>query len=751
MTEAMKIRNFYIPLHISALLFSICLASHGQSQKKIDSLKSVLTETIPDSARVASLRAMGEIFYPKHLDSALHYGNILNSFSDRVGHNLGKVEAMKIIGNVHFVRKDYVKSIEHYEQAITLLEGTGADINKIIPLKVGIIDAHSKNNDSKKAFEIGLPLLPVVESDIINDKNKTLIFKNLGNVYLNSGYLDSALYYYKKNGQVYGDIKKTIKDQNDNARMFLIKRDYVRALELLLPLVDIVDDEGIAQREAYRTCTLIGGVYMAIKKSNDAIFYLKKAEGYTDRDSNPVFFIRNGDRIGAIYIEQQQYDKAKATYTDALNLAMQRDIDVSRIDLLTGLGYAHYNTKGYDSALYYFQQNLTWAQEQNNNYLIAQAYSSLGETYFEMNALDKSRSMFEKAKGFFEQLDESKLRPSEVSRNYLSLYVIDTIEKRFDINTFQNHRKYFELKERSIRNEQREKIKKLELIFKDEKKDDKIKLLVMENDLQKSNALRQKNQKMALIAGSAMLLLLLMVSVNRFLVKKKAVKTISDQREAIEEKNQENELLVQEIHHRVKNNLQIILSLLNAQKFRSEGNGRAMEIIMESQNKIKSMALIHENLYNSDNFSKIATSSYFESLINHIKDSYYDADQSLEINTDIQNDEIKMTLAVPLGLIVNELITNAHKYAFEGIGNSQIIDVKFKVDKETNVYKLEVTDNGKGLPEEFNLQASQSFGLQMVNGLVSQMNGTMELEKGNGTKFIISIDNSEIDYDSYVA
>lgn len=116
----MKTRFFYIILQISALLFGISLVSYGQTQKKIDSLKSILAKNIPDSTRIASLRALGETFYPEQLDSALHYGDMLNSFSDRIGSNLGKVEAMKIMADVYLSRKDYTKSIEHYEQAITL-------------------------------------------------------------------------------------------------------------------------------------------------------------------------------------------------------------------------------------------------------------------------------------------------------------------------------------------------------------------------------------------------------------------------------------------------------------------------------------------------------------------------------------------------------------------------------------------------------------------------------------------------------
>lgn len=725
--------------------------SSSQSQEKIDSLKSILTREISDLSKVDVLTKLSSAFYPKQLDSAMFYGLMLSTLCERIDNNIGSVEAMKIIGHVYYSRKDYSNSIEYYQEGIALLETIGAHANLIIPLQVSLMKAHIGNGAFEQAVDLGLSLVSMIEGPEVYVDNKGLVFKNLGNAYLGCGDIETALFYYKKDGEVYMDGNKIFKTQIDNAKKLLLKRDYVHSLEILLPLIDMENIEQIASEHVLQAYTLVGEVYRFTKKLDDAIFYLKKAENYTDRDSNPSFFIRNGHRIGIVYRETKQYDKAKALYIDILNLAKLHDIGTYRNKILRGLGYTYYNTNLYDSALYYFRESLDWAQGQKNDYWVAQAYSSLGENYFEMNQLDNAKDMFKKAKINFELMDEDKLSATQLMYSYLALYMIDTLENRFDKNTFLNHKKYYMWKEKVSEMQQKKERRELELSYMDEKKDNKIKLLVAENNLQKSEVVRQKNQRAALIIGSAMLMLLLVVLINRYLIKKKALNIITKQRQAIVEKNQENELLIQEIHHRVKNNLQIMLSLMNAQKYSSYGNKRAMDIIIESQNKIKSMALLHENLYNSDNFSKVATKNYFGSLITHIKNSYKDDNQSVEIKSNIENNEIGMNLAVSLGLIVNELITNAYKYAFKNYRSDKLIDIKFEIDKETNIYQLEVLDNGQGLPGQFNIQTSKSFGLQMVSGLVAQFNGNLKIVKDNGTKFIISIKDQEPVFDGQVA
>jgi len=207
---------------------------------------------------------------------------------------------------------------------------------------------------------------------------------------------------------------------------------------------------------------------------------------------------------------------------------------------------------------------------------------------------------------------------------------------------------------------------------------------------------------------------------------------------AIKEKNAENALLMKEIHHRVKNNLQIISGLLDAKISTNTHNEPIKVALQESQNKIQSMAIIHQNLYKGNQFTEVAINTYIDELIAQIKSSFNTAHKPIVFQLDIAPNEIPMGLAVPLGLILNELITNAYKYAFtEQAKKENIIKISFHQLENTTKYRLIVKDNGKGLPDDFNVDELSSFGLQLVYGLTAQLHGEVITTQDNGATFTI--------------
>ncbi len=193
----------------------------------------------------------------------------------------------------------------------------------------------------------------------------------------------------------------------------------------------------------------------------------------------------------------------------------------------------------------------------------------------------------------------------------------------------------------------------------------------------------------------------------------------------------EKEVLLKEIHHRVKNNLQIISSLLSLQSGTMNKESAAM--FMESQNRIKSMALIHEKLYQSRDLSHIDFSGYVGNLTAYLARSY-SSNQSVHISIDISEISLGIDMAIPCGLIINELVSNSLKYAFRD-GKAGEIRIRMVIDG--GKYVLTVSDDGVGLPEGLDFRNSPSLGLQLVCTLVDQIEGTIELENGPGSTFTI--------------
>lgn len=202
----------------------------------------------------------------------------------------------------------------------------------------------------------------------------------------------------------------------------------------------------------------------------------------------------------------------------------------------------------------------------------------------------------------------------------------------------------------------------------------------------------------------------------------------------IKESLKEKEILLREIHHRVKNNLQIISVLLSLQSEEIE-DPKILEKYKESENRIHSMALIHERMYQSQDLSRIDFKDYVENLIADITYAYGFDSQILEIKMDLDKSNLSIETVMPLGLIINELVSNSLKYAFKDVENNKI-SIIFKKE-ENNKFKLEIMDNGIGFPEDIDFKNTRSLGLQLVNELVSQIDGTIKLETNKGSHFTI--------------
>ncbi|BAY25180.1 two-component sensor histidine kinase [Calothrix sp. NIES-2100] len=203
----------------------------------------------------------------------------------------------------------------------------------------------------------------------------------------------------------------------------------------------------------------------------------------------------------------------------------------------------------------------------------------------------------------------------------------------------------------------------------------------------------------------------------------------------------EKEVLLKEIHHRVKNNLGIVSSLLQMQCRRTQ-DSQAIAILRDSQNRIASIALVHEKLYRSEDLANIDFAEYLPDLTTHLFDSYNIRSDSVQLNIQVENVSLDIETAIPCGLIINELVSNALKYAFPDNRPGKIQlhlyqEVKFSLDKQHNLILI-VRDNGVGLPTDFERNQTKTLGITLVYGLVKQLKGCIEIHSQQGTEFKIT-------------
>jgi len=199
----------------------------------------------------------------------------------------------------------------------------------------------------------------------------------------------------------------------------------------------------------------------------------------------------------------------------------------------------------------------------------------------------------------------------------------------------------------------------------------------------------------------------------------------------------EKEILLKEVHHRVKNNLQIISSILNLQSSFIQDE-HMLNVLQESRNRIRSMAIIHENLYRTDNFSSINFTDYLRNLLSNLLTSY-PLTGKLHLVQQLASIELSLDQSVPMGLLVNELFTNAIKYAFPDNRNGTITVI---LEQNGSQVTLIIKDDGIGLPVDIDIENSNTLGLQLVSTLVFQLDGTLSYKSEKGTEFLITFDKT---------
>jgi PAS domain S-box-containing protein len=218
-----------------------------------------------------------------------------------------------------------------------------------------------------------------------------------------------------------------------------------------------------------------------------------------------------------------------------------------------------------------------------------------------------------------------------------------------------------------------------------------------------------------------------------------ANKKIKQQNEELKEANKEKDVLINEIHHRVKNNLQVIQSILNLQKNYTD-NKTILNLLNDCVDRIKSMGLVHESLYQMDNLSKINMNIYIRNLIDHLRFSYFNNETNIQIIYRVDDIYLKIGRAVPFGLLLNELITNCLKHAFYKRVKGKIT---ISLEKKEDKYELRVKDDGVGLDDDIIISTNindekKSYGIFLITVFANQLNGKLEIFRNNGTEFVLT-------------
>jgi len=608
-------------------------------------------------------------------------------------YKFGEAEALENMGNHYEEQLEYQTSIEYFKQArdAYLIANNPAGIAKILNF-IGIV--YETISDYPQAM--GYYKQSYDKYKEINDVAGTaLLLNNIGFVYEALSKYKEALEYYLKSLYQYEQIDD--KDGmasllNNIGNVYQAISNYDRALEYLQKARDMYLDLGDSSGVAIAIHN-IGIIYHDLGDYDKALeYYFQSMQ--TDIDQNDKMGISASyNNIAVVYDEIDELDKSLDYYNRSLALSEDIKDRYSIANTINNKGFLLLKMKKTDDAFIHFTKALKIAQEISAQELIKESYDGLSQYYQDQKDFQKS----------------------------LEYYILceDIEDSLFSINT-------------------QKQISELQLQYDLESKEREISLLQKENEIKKLQLNRQKNLRYFFIAIFIFLVLIILLTYYAYITKKRMTTNLLEEieeRTKIEEQLKlslkEKNVMLKEIHHRVKNNMQIISSLLSlqAQHIKDE---ESLQIFNDSQDRIRSMALVHEKLYQSSDFSSIDFSEYVHDLVSSIHQPKL---TNIETDIDVENIVIDINKAVPCGLIINELITNAFKHAFPNNQEGKI-KITMKLD-DTETYILVISDNGIGLPDDLDFRNTKSLGLQLVTGLVRQLQGNVDVDRTTGTKFTI--------------
>ena len=384
----------------------------------------------------------------------------------------------------------------------------------------------------------------------------------------------------------------------------------------------------------------------------------------------------------------------------------------------------------------YYLEAMMWYMKANHDFEMSRkAQLEVGRFYVE-------RNQFKKGNFYVRPLlvDSTKKNSLSLLKDiHFMLFKIDSAvgEYKSAISHFRVHKSLND----SIFNETKNnQFDQLEVQYETQKNRQNIVLLEKQKTVQAGELKQARIVRNGILGGSILLLCLLALSYNRYRLKRRSNELLEIKQHEINRKNQtletllseqqqlltEKEWMLKEIHHRVKNNLQIITSLLHSQGVFLKDEA-AQSAIRESQNRVHAMALIHQKLYQSDRLAAIPMAGYVVEIVDYLIKSF-DREGTIRKRIIVIPLELDVTLAVPLGLILNEAVTNSLKYAFID-GRQGIICVDLTA--QDNHYLLVISDNGTGLSANFNPLMSQTLGMSLMHGLSKQIGGSLQIRQND--------------------
>ncbi|MCB0401288.1 MAG: tetratricopeptide repeat protein [Flavobacteriales bacterium] len=475
------------------------------------------------------------------------------------------------------------------------------------------------------------------------------------------------------------------------------------------------------------TLNNIGNVYKDLGKYDRSMEYYNKSMELKEKVNDRHGLAMTLNNIGLLNHDHGDYETALDYYNRSLKIKKEIADLHGEAMTLNNIGLTYEVQKKYKDALSYYQKSIDLREKINDQFGLAMNLVNIATVYRETGDFTRAYKYLFRAEKIAKEVGAT----TQLRDCYQRLY--ETYERQGSIQSAYKYYKLFEETKDSIMNEESLKnVQKLQAKYENEKQQLEIQNLSKKDELNKAQLEKNKAEltskrivNIGLIVGIGVCIGLIIFF---FVILKYRRRKETELEQSLEEK----EVLFREVHHRVKNNFQLISSLLNLH-LNNTDNEAVQMALNEARDRINSMSLVHEKLYKSKSLSNINLKDYVSDLVVYLLDNFdEDVDQKIEI------DELELDIetAIPLGLIFNELITNSMKYAFKKREGGKIT---IAIKKDGAGYEVHYADDGIGLPDHIDFDNLDSLGLNLVQILVLQLHGQLNVIRENGTAYSFSI------------
>ncbi len=654
------------------------------SSQSIDSLKLDLASAISKNSplQLHLLRQISTFYQSVDMDSSQYYAEVLLSKAAAFESEVDIAKGYNSLANIYNLKGEYKKAIEPIDKSIALCEALNISkgISAGLFLKANILqNLHQYEEAEIKYFE---------SLEIAKANNDSMmigyIFQNMGINKDFQGNYDEAIHYYFDAIKIFTSIGERL---------------------------------GLAQ-----LYTNIGTIYKYTEQKEKCIEYYQKAIQIKKEIGTIGDLAITYENLATVYVQYEELDKGTSAIDSALYYSEISNSKGSLPYIYFTKGDLLSKQKRTEAALEMYKKGVELSKELDDPYRISIGNSNIGKSYAALGQHRKAIFYYEDVLQYVKSIENFKMEKDVLMQYISSLKKTDQHEKASEY-----YERVLVLNDSLFSQQTIESISEVETRFQTAKKETENKLLKSEKATQASTIKSQQKTLIGSVLGIGLLAVITFLFYRQSNDRKKTNKLLQG-------KNEKIETLHRELSHRVKNNLAFVSGLLRMQGRRLV-NAEAKQAVKEGEARIEAMALLHQKLYTKEEEAMIDLGEYLDQICTNLKRIYPLQGEAPKIQLRTGEIKIDAEKSVRIGLIINELVTNSFKYAFENKTNPQIDITINKLDEE----KLNLTyqDNGIGLPAELDIKNASSLGLKLVHMLTEQLKGTVKMKNQEGAFFQI--------------